>query len=564
VILNDVSMQCSWGALHGILGPSGAGKSTLLNFISGRTLFDLECEGDTTINDVPVDRATLAKELGHLEQNDFLFPTETARESLTFCATCFYPELSPEAINEEVSRLISILMLGKCEHTIIGYEGMKGLSGGEKRRVSIGHRLLANPEILILDEPTSGLDFATSHDLVLTLKDLAKAGMSIVATFHQPSVDISDQFDTLSLLANGRMVFSGPIKCALDFFAGKGHPCPTGRNPSDHFLTVLIDEKLAMQFADANVHGKNETKSISSVDLECTVVCVGKNATCALHHDRKKFLIDFRWFGEVHRLLSRRLKQTLRDRVKVLYGMLGLQAILALLLALIFVPLPSDAKSGVYERASLMFWFCTIVGMPVSYESVYVHEGEKLWVQKEIIAKWYSPSAFFVAKLVTTAILDVLFGLVSSLVPYWLVGLRSGAMHFFIFFSVATLLLLISRAWGLFCSSVTSSMRGAFSLSYLILLFSGVSGFLTTETPVFLLWCRWVSWYHYSSVILLRNELEGNQFQDGDEWVDGSTLIPSSLSNRFSTGENAVILLVILGFLNLVSFLSWVIKMRQV
>lgn len=111
-----------------------------------------------------------------------------------------------------VNGVISALGLDKCQHTLVGGPTRRGVSGGERKRVSVGHELLINPSVIILDEPTSGLDSTTAMSLILTLRTLARDGRSIITTIHQPSSRLFHQLDRLMLMSDGHSIYSGLAK----------------------------------------------------------------------------------------------------------------------------------------------------------------------------------------------------------------------------------------------------------------------------------------------------------------------------------------------------------------
>ena len=115
--------------------------------------------------------------------------TETPRELLTF-GTKLRTEYDNETIKVRVQTLIARLGLEKCQDTIVGGFYVKGLSGGERKRTSIGYELVTNPKVLLLDEPTSGLDSSTAYSIGLLLKKEAERGCSILCTIHSPSSDL--------------------------------------------------------------------------------------------------------------------------------------------------------------------------------------------------------------------------------------------------------------------------------------------------------------------------------------------------------------------------------------
>lgn len=117
-----------------------------------------------------------------------------------------------------VEQVMYELNLKKCQNTMIGIFGRKGISGGEKRRLSFASELLQNPKILLCDEPTSGLDSYMAVSIIECMRNLAKKGKTIICTIHQPNSEIYEMFDRLCLLAEGRLAYLGPITSAVDFF----------------------------------------------------------------------------------------------------------------------------------------------------------------------------------------------------------------------------------------------------------------------------------------------------------------------------------------------------------
>jgi ABC-type multidrug transport system ATPase subunit len=134
----------------------------------------------------------------------------TVWETLGYAAALRLPRgMSAAQRAERVEAVLLALGLTKCRHTIIGGFFRRGISGGERKRVSIGHELLINPAILMLDEPTSGLDSTTALHLLVTLRQLALGGRAIATTIHQPSSRLYQQLDKLMLLAEGHVMYYG-------------------------------------------------------------------------------------------------------------------------------------------------------------------------------------------------------------------------------------------------------------------------------------------------------------------------------------------------------------------
>jgi len=119
---------------------------------------------------------------------------------------------------------------------------MGGISGGERKRTSVGVELIANPKLLFLDEPLSGLDSYAAYTLVQALKQLADSGVPVMCTVHQPSSEIFDMFDTVIVLHDGEVAYHGPVQQLPSHFEKLGFPCKATFNPADHVMFLMQKE----------------------------------------------------------------------------------------------------------------------------------------------------------------------------------------------------------------------------------------------------------------------------------------------------------------------------------
>ena len=157
-------------------------------------------------NQMPVTQKNFGNFGAYVMQDDILFSTFTCEEALKFAAKLRMNGSRAE-VSERVDKIIKELGLIKCRKTLIGGGLVKGLSGGERKRTSIGVELITDPSIIFLDEPTSGLDSFTAKRIVKMLDDLAGQGKAVISTIHQPSSDTFNEFDKLLLLAEGNIIY---------------------------------------------------------------------------------------------------------------------------------------------------------------------------------------------------------------------------------------------------------------------------------------------------------------------------------------------------------------------
>ena len=219
----------------------GAGKTTLLNYLSGKDPSKgLEKHGEVLINGIPRDKLNYKKYVAYVQQDDVLYQSMTVKEWLEFAARM---KLKPSVnIQERVKMIMESLKLEKAANTKIGGSLVKGVSGGERKRWSIGVELITDPNMIFLDEPTTGLDSFTASTIVNVLRELAETGRTVMCTIHQPNSETFDSFDQLMLLAAGRIIYLNKASLAVNHFNSIGFQCPPMTNPADHFMTIMSIE----------------------------------------------------------------------------------------------------------------------------------------------------------------------------------------------------------------------------------------------------------------------------------------------------------------------------------
>lgn len=225
------------GEMLAMLGPSGSGKTTLLTALGGRLGGQLD--GSITYNDKPFS-SIMKRYTGFVTQDDVLYPHLTVTETLVFTALLRLPRtLTSQEKVAHAEAVIKQLGLTRCKNIIIGGEDfLRGVSGGERKRVSIGQEMLINPSLLLLDEPTSGLDSTTAQRIVSTLWELARGGRTVVMTIHQPSSRLFYMFHKVLLLSEGNSLFFGKGSEVMNYFESIGFSPLVAMNPSDFLLDL--------------------------------------------------------------------------------------------------------------------------------------------------------------------------------------------------------------------------------------------------------------------------------------------------------------------------------------
>ena len=162
--------------------------------------------------------------------------------------------------------MLNELGLAHVATTKIGNNLIRGLSGGERKRTSIGVELITNPSMVFLDEPTTGLDSKTAENVISLLVKLAQnGGRTVVSTIHQPSSQIFGLFDELLLLVRGNIIYQGKSNMAVNYFASIGYECPKLTNPSDYFMKIMNESGVLLDAME-----KDQSKDASQNALQIT------------------------------------------------------------------------------------------------------------------------------------------------------------------------------------------------------------------------------------------------------------------------------------------------------
>jgi ABC-type multidrug transport system ATPase subunit len=209
-VLHGIDPQAQDGELVGVLGPSGSGKSTMLMAMSGLRPADT---GSVQLNgrDLYAEFDALKRSIGYVPQEDIVPTALTVQKVLNYAAELRLPDFDRRARQGRVDGVIHTLDLDNRRH-----HRVSNLSGGQRKRVSIGVELLSRPDVLFADEPTSGLDPALERSLTKTFRNLTNDGSIVLVTTHvMTSLDL---LDSLIVIDAGRIAYQGPVEAVKQHF----------------------------------------------------------------------------------------------------------------------------------------------------------------------------------------------------------------------------------------------------------------------------------------------------------------------------------------------------------
>jgi ABC-type multidrug transport system ATPase subunit len=523
-ILNNISGVLTQGNVMAIMGPSGGGKSTLLNILAGVAVnFDrLKVNGSITV-DGQARGAWFPRIAAHVPQEDNQIPTLTVRECIMYSALLRLPwhwtqEMKQRRVDEV---LLELGMDHVANSKVGGSAGIRGVSGGERRRVSIGMELVTNPKILFLDEPTSGLDSHTAASIMGTLTKLARNGRMVFVSIHQPSETIFRQLDQVLLLSKGSKVFCGPPAEIETFFTECGFPCPHLANIADHILDVVsckasveLIKKQSKNLNRSSGPDGNFWSRETEEDDDNTPWSPHTEALMNLTPHTKEELVD----ADAHQPLDSELLilfwRTVTDTIRhpaLLRLHLAVSVLLGVTTAAIFANVP-DNLAGVQNRAGCLFFTLTFFAFG-SMTSIDLFMSERAVFSREQRGKYYRVGTYFISKaLLDGLLLRVMPAVLYGVIVYWLVGMRPSAGNVAVFFLTLSLFNLAAGALSMVLTICSPSAGVAGLVTIVVLLISLLfGGFLANidTIPVWLGWLRFLSIFYYAYEILIVNEIEG-------------------------------------------------------
>ncbi|XP_017416341.1 ABC transporter G family member 22 isoform X3 [Vigna angularis] len=530
-ILKGITGSVNPGEVLALMGPSGSGKTSLLNLLGGR-LIQSTIGGSITYNDQPYSKF-LKSRIGFVTQDDVLFPHLTVRETLTYAARLRLPNiLTKEQKEKRALDVIEELGLERCQDTMIGGSYVRGVSGGERKRVCIGSEIIINPSLLFLDEPTSGLDSTTALRIVQLLHDIAEAGKTVVITIHQPSSRLFHKFDKLILLGKGSLLYFGKASEAMDYFQFIGCAPLITMNPAEFLLdlangnvndiSVPSELKDRVQVGNAEVETCNDKPSASVVqeyleeaydsrvaEIEKTKLMVpvplDEELKSKIYSSKRQWGAS--WFEQFSILFSRGFKERKHDY----FSWLRITQVLstAVILGLLWWQSDANNPKGLQDQAGLLFFIAVFWGFFPVFTAIFTFPQERAMLTKERTTDMYRLSAYFVARTTSDLLLDLVLPVFFLLVVYFMASLRLSAGRFFLSILTVFLCIIAAQGLGLAIGATLMDLKRATTLaSVTVMTFMLAGGFFVQKVPIFISWIRYLSFNYHTYKLLLKVQYE--------------------------------------------------------
>mmetsp|Transcript_21709 Transcript_21709/g.32220 ORF Transcript_21709/g.32220 Transcript_21709/m.32220 type:complete len:1460 (+) Transcript_21709:30-4409(+) len=586
-ILNNLSFVLKPKQMVLLLGMPGCGKSTLFKLLANQLPKYGTRSGAYFYNGHAPDSRKFHRLVSYVTQEDVHMPAYTVRQTFTFSARCQMPEGTPDyKIEERVEAVINLLGLSKAADTLIGDNLLRGISGGEKKRVTIGIEFMKGPGLYLLDEPTTGLDAKTAIDIFQSVRVIADLGPPVVVVLKQPSYELFQLFDTVMIMTEGTLAFMGPTSEGLPYFETLGYKCPRAMNPVDFLAEVVeqpedylmsVDESSTAsssssrrtaervanaprtpdQFVEAYEKSKfGEAQRRAVINEIPQVITRVQPAPRDLPRDHPEYFRQYPqplWYQCW--LCTVRAFEFVAHTPKSMMFRIIKSVLMALFIGTMFFDLTAqwdddDAgqKAG-FSLQGLMFNVIAFIGF-AALASMPQTIAERRIFYYQRAARYYSTFPYFLAGILVELPIALAESIVYGSIVYWMAGLNASADRFIFFLLVNIALSLAMNAYCRFCACASRNFAVANASApggiALMILFAG---YIIQEAsiPPWFIWIYWLSPFHYAYEAMTINQLVGERFKcKSDELLPPLTPANNVTYNgqqvcAFRTGEQLLV-----------------------
>ncbi|KAK4836183.1 hypothetical protein QYF36_019619 [Acer negundo] len=537
-IINDVSGIIKPGRMTLLLGPPGCGKTTLLKSLSGNQDKSPKLIGEVSYNGYGLDEFVPQKTSAYISQNDLHMADMTVRETLDFSSRCQgvgnRAEIMMEVSRREkeagivpdpdIDTYMKILGLDICADTLVGDVMIRGISGGQKKRLTTGEMIVGPTKALFMDEITNGLDSSTAYQIVACVQQLVHITDSTsLVSLLQPAPETFDLFDDIILMAEGKIVYHGPRDNVLGFFEDCGFRCPQRKGVAD-FLQEVISRKDQEQYWFHTELPYNYV-SVDMFSRKFKESRLGKklNEDLSEPYDKSKShknALSFSMYSlsrwELFRAcMSREL--LLMKRNSFVYVFKTTQLIISAIITMtVFLRTRLDINvfDANYYMGALFFALILLLVDGIPELAMTLARLEVFYKQKEL--RFYPAWAYAIPATALKIPLSLIESLAWTSLTYYVIGYSPEVWRFFrqfvlLFAMHFTSISMFRFVASVFQTVVASMAAGSFAI-LLVLLFGG---FMITHPsmPVWMKWGFWLSPLTYGEIGLSVNEFLAPRWQ---------------------------------------------------
>lgn len=562
IILHGISGFSEAGDMMAILGPSGCGKSSLLEILAanisvGRQAPSEELAAASNSSAIAAGGRVLLKgesigtlnnyrkRVAYVMQDDVFVPVLTVRETLLFYARLRLHDSA--RASERVAQLLKAVRLDHVADVPVG--GLlpggfstRGISGGEKRRLTIACAIVADPEVLLLDEPTSGLDAENALAIIKLLHSFTQrpsAPCAVVCAIHQPRSSVFHLFSSVMVLSRGRALYTGaPARLVTHFQTLSSLPIDDFTSPADYALdaVAVIEESTSKSHLSVSVESAVDIASVNASHKDITVPLTAittvdsAGASAApltselkqaplLQGEFADALVELPFSRRLSVLLSRASKYFARNPGNIIARLI-VTLFLGILIGLIYYNTANTAE-GAEGRLRALFFMCIMVIL-LPFQTITLFQDMRQYFLRERSNRLYHSLEYFLANFIMEVSVVMVSTILFVIPAYWLVGLKQDGGAFLFALVTYFVMYLCSSTFMTVLSNITPNNDLAFaSGAFFISIFFLFSGFfvLLPNLPTWLSWIPYITWVKYGFQAVVINEFRDRSF--------GSSLISS-------------------------------------
>jgi len=569
-ILKDASGIIKPSRMTLLLGPPSSGKSTLLLALAGKLDSALKVEGEITYNGHRLNEFVARKTSAYISQNDVHTGEMTVKETLDFSARCqgvgsryellaelarrerdagILPEaevdffMKATAVEGVESSLITdytlrILGLDVCGDTIVGDEMHRGISGGQKKRVTTGEMIVGPTKTLFMDEISTGLDSSTTYQIVKCLQQIVHlTEATILMSLLQPAPETFDLFDDIILLSEGQIAYQGPRENVLEFFESCGFSCPERKGTADFLQEVTSKKDQEQYWSDRSRPYRHVPVSEFARRYKTFHVAQKISEELAVPFDKSRShqaaLVFKKYSVPMRELVKANFDKEwlLIKRNAFIYVFKTVQIIItALIASTVFLRVKMHQRNeddGSLYIGALLFGMVINMFNGFAELSLTIQRLPVFYKQRDLL--FHPPWTFTLPTFLLRIPISVMESLAWMLVTYYSIGFAPEASRFFK--QLLVCFLIQQMAAGLFrliastCRTmIIANTGGTLGLAVIFLL----GGFILPkgEIPDWWGWAYWISPLTYSFNALAVNEMFAPR------WLNKNSTIPGSTNTR--------------------------------
>ena len=554
ILLHDICASFAPGTITAIMGPSGSGKSTFLQSICGyyRLSDNRKLYGDIFIEKEQIKSScNPINVLSFMEQyaENFLLPFLTVRQTLEFAAQFQLPyQIDWNQKTTLINTLMDVLRLTEIEDNVLGPLQMRGVSGGQLRRIALAVEIiLRRSKLVLLDEPTSGLSASGAAEVVSSLQSLAHLlDYTIILTIHQPRTEILNIFSKIIVLSKGFVVYNGGPEQIAGYFESLGLQLPLNESIADSFIDEVVADENSFQ-PNFDERKENSTSDIENEEKQMMIVKDENERKLVKNYakeiiekpdesesDKKSFIykeLRSPWYLPIYLqiciLLEREMAVFLKMPMKKIDYILVCAAC-GVICGVFFVrTIDHTAENVDYLIAASVlsenFWLFL---NSIKIQSYFF---EKAIIRHELVSRRYHPFASYFVHTLLCLISTMIGGICYSSITFWMIGFNDTFWSYIIFvlsyIMTGFTIIIVVNILVYACEVLDniSNMIAIFLYSFCI----DFSGFIChlDHIPVWIRWLSWLSPQRYLNETTMYAFLVGNSY----ECVDGesSFLVPS-------------------------------------